>query len=75
MRLLIMAVTENPGVRRAAAMAINELFLPAKEIAAAEKLVGGAEALRDVGNRRSWGKEPLRGSIGSIPDWREQTLT
>ena len=39
MRLLIMV--KNPGVRTTATLPIDELFLLAKEIAAAEKLVGG----------------------------------
>ena len=62
MRMLIMV--KNPGVRTAANMAIDELFLLAKEIAAAEKMVGGAKQAVMLVEQQDGG----RNHYGEIPE-------
>ena len=65
MRLLILV--KNPGIRTSASMAIDELFLLAKEIAAAEKLVGGTKNTVMVVNQDTGDKNPYGEAWGVFP--------
>ena len=65
MRMLIMV--KNPGVRTAVTMAINKLFLLAKEIAAAEKMVGGIKHSVMLVDQEVGERSPYREALGVIP--------